>query len=191
MSLSNHQADTTPNSSAADSATRLEVIFIDSNVSDIEKLLSGLREKSSPETDWRIIPLESDDDIANTTNIDSIHLVSHGTDGILHIGKTELSLANSERFVEHFRSWDIATRGQTDLLIYGCDLAFSESGRKLVDTIAHHSNLDVAASNNTTGHSALHGDWSISRVKSQHRSLSTIILPTHGRARSPHPMQLK
>ena len=46
-----------------------------------------------------------------------------------------------------------------DLLIYGCDLASTESGQDLIDILALACDCDVAASDDLTGAADLGGDW--------------------------------
>ena len=46
-----------------------------------------------------------------------------------------------------------------DLLIYGCDVASSESGTDLIDSLGLLTGADVAASDDITGHQTLDGDW--------------------------------
>ena len=48
-----------------------------------------------------------------------------------------------------------------DILFYGCDLAASESGQRLMESIGALTGADVAASDDLTGHTQLGGDWEL------------------------------
>ncbi len=48
-----------------------------------------------------------------------------------------------------------------DILIYGCNLAESDTGEQFVKTLAQLSGTDVAASDDITGHALLGGDWDL------------------------------
>jgi len=50
-------------------------------------------------------------------------------------------------------------------LIYGCNLAATEDGVRLVNNIASLTNADVAASDDITGHESLGGNWELEYVK--------------------------
>jgi hypothetical protein len=61
--------------------------------------------------------------LANRTNIDSIHLVSHGGPGSLQLGKTRLSVDNLEAYSQQLQQWRRALTIDADILIYGCNVA--------------------------------------------------------------------
>jgi hypothetical protein len=61
--------------------------------------------------------------LANRTNIDSIHLVSHGEPGSLQLGKTRLSVDNLEAYSQQLQQWRRALTIDADILIYGCNVA--------------------------------------------------------------------
>ena len=51
-------------------------------------------------------------------NYDSLHLVSHGSTGCLHLGDTNLSSETIAQYKQQFLEWGIA-----EILIYGCNVA--------------------------------------------------------------------
>ena len=101
------------------------IVFIDAAVTDYQTLLDGV--KSGVEA----IILDSHRDgieqisevLANRTNIDSLHLVSHGEPGSLQLGKTRLSLDNLEAYSQQLLQWRRALTIDADILIYGCNVA--------------------------------------------------------------------
>ncbi len=93
------------------------------------------------------------------SNLDAIHLVSHGEPGVILLGEHRLdkhALKAQPQFLESFNQ---ATRPGADLLLYGCDLAAEDA--ELLELIQRKTHLDVAASNNPTGSSSLGGDWDL------------------------------
>jgi len=101
------------------------IVFIDAAVADYQTLLD--RVKLGVEA----IVIDSHRDgveqisevLANRTNIDSIHLVTHGEPGSLQLGKTRLSVANLEAYSQQLQQWRRALTLDADILIYGCNVA--------------------------------------------------------------------
>jgi hypothetical protein len=101
------------------------IVFIDAAVADYQTLLD--RVKLGVEA----IVIDSHRDgveqisevLANRTNIDSIHLVSHGGPGSLQLGKTRLSVDNLETYSQQLQQWRRALTIDADILIYGCNVA--------------------------------------------------------------------
>ncbi|MGB7343364.1 MAG: DUF4347 domain-containing protein, partial [Pirellulaceae bacterium] len=149
-----------------DSDVSRELIFIDTGVEDFQQLLDDITSGGDDSRDIEVVLLDPTRDgfaqiseaLAGRIDIDAIHIVSHGSDGQVHLGD---SVLNNETLAE--RSSEIADWGSSldvdaDLLFYGCDLAGNE-GRSLIDAIAELCDCDVAASDDVTGHEDLGGDW--------------------------------
>ena len=91
-----------------------------------------------------------------------LHLLSHGSDGALQIGNQMLTSRNLWRQREQIQQLGSLLSSDGDLLIYGCDLAASAAGERLVNKLADFTGADVAASDDLTGSAALgHGDWQL------------------------------
>src|SRR6476661_8316828 len=109
------------------------IVFIDAAVADYQTLLD--RVKLGVEA----IVIDSHRDgveqisevLANRTNIDSIHLVSHGEPGSLQLGKTRLSVDNLEAYSQQLQQWRRALTLDADILIYGCNVAASYACQKV------------------------------------------------------------
>src|SRR6476469_660867 len=101
------------------------IVFIDTAVADYQTLLDGVK------LGVEAIVIDSHRDgveqiskvLANRTNIDSIHLVSHGEPGSLQLGKTRLSIDNLEAYSQQLQQWRRALTIDADILIYGCNVA--------------------------------------------------------------------
>ncbi|WP_345324532.1 DUF4347 domain-containing protein, partial [Novipirellula rosea] len=150
-----------------DPASPIEVVFVDSRVEDADTLLADLRDSAEDQTQWLIIQLDSDRDgieqisetMASLTGVDAIHLLSHGDGESIQLGSTRLDAQTSQTYVSGIARWGLSLDADADILIYGCDLASTESGRELIQQIAAVCDCDVAASDDATGHTELGGDW--------------------------------
>ncbi len=88
-----------------------------------------------------------------------MHVLSHGSDGVLQLGRTQLDAATLLQRAGEVAGWGASLSADADLLLYGCDLAAGDSGRQLVRDLAALSGADVAASTDLTGAAARGGDW--------------------------------
>ena len=151
----------------SDSLLRHEIAFVDTGAEDYELLVSDLLTNQSDDKHIEVILLDSNrngieqitETLANYKNIDAVHLISHGSEGQINLGNVVL---NSEFLVQNtteISQWKEAFTDDGDLLIYGCNLAATDQGQNLVNSISTITNTDVAASDNDTGQSSLGGDW--------------------------------
>ncbi len=148
---------------------RREVAFVDGNVEDAvrlsEELRSGAGEGRSLEV-WLLDPSQDGIDqisqvLSGYTNLDAVHLVSHGSDGKLRLGNTWLESSNEESYAGQLATWTNSMREGADLLLYGCDLAATAQGRSFVEALSTATGMDAAASVDDTGHVSLGGDWDL------------------------------
>ncbi|UCF76052.1 MAG: DUF4347 domain-containing protein, partial [Betaproteobacteria bacterium] len=145
------------------SASGGELVFVDSAVRNYAELLKGI----SP--DAQVVFIESGQDgiqrisevLAGRQNVQAIHIISHGTDGAVKLGSLWLQDSNLNQHAEAIAGWGKALGSDADLLIYGCNVAATESGRSLVDRLSALTGADVAASEDKTGHADKGGDWSL------------------------------
>ncbi|MCK6191119.1 Ig-like domain-containing protein [Pseudomonas sp. EYE_354] len=136
------------------------VLFIDSRVKDSASLLEGV----APGT--QVVQLDATRDglqqiadyLDSHQGVSSVQIIAHGNAGDLWLGNSYLSADNVQA-----RGDVLARIGQDmnvggDILIYGCYTAEGERGQSLVDSLAHLTGRDVAASTDRTG---LGGDWDL------------------------------
>ncbi len=143
-----------------------EVIIIDASVPDLQQLLDDL---SASGRDAEVFVLDAERDgidqiteiLADRSDLDSIHLVSHAEGGAVKLGNLWLGEANLDGYAGQLASWQSSLAADADILLYGCDLAADASGRALVESISALTGADVAASNDDTGHAKYGGDWDL------------------------------
>jgi large repetitive protein len=138
---------------------RREVAFVDVTVSDYQTLVDGVGEGVE------VYLVSSVDDInsilKNETNIDAIHILSHGTTGEITVGNDVLNSDSLNTFDDVLQSMKNSLSENGDILLYGCNVANDGTGQEFIDTLASITEADVAASDDVTGNSALGGDWDL------------------------------
>ena len=88
---------------------------------------------------------------ANRSDVDSVRIISHGKDGELLFGNQVVDQNILVNRGSEIASWGKALAPDADILLYGCSVAASESGKNFVATLAGLTGADVAASTNPTG----------------------------------------
>ncbi|MBD1899508.1 DUF4347 domain-containing protein [Trichocoleus sp. DQ-A3] len=140
-----------------------KIVFIDSTVENYQSLAAGVE----PETEVFILnPMQDGvaqiaQVLAERTDIASVHIVSHGTQGTLQLGSTRLNSSNLEAYTSQLQQWANALTPDADILLYGCDVAAGEVGAAFVQQLSQLTGADIAASVDLTGSAALGGDWDL------------------------------
>ncbi|MDO8318278.1 DUF4347 domain-containing protein, partial [Rhodoferax sp.] len=142
---------------AAGHSERKEVVFIDARVIAPVTLLPGF-------ADAEVVQLQADSDgltqiadyLAQRSDLDAIHLLSHGTQGSMLLGNTLLDSASLASQTQQLERIGSALGADGDILLYGCDVAAGPAGESFVNQIAAITRADVAASDDATG---VNGDW--------------------------------
>ncbi len=139
-----------------------EVVFVDGAVQNHEQFSQGI----SPEA-AQIIVLDPAQDglsqitenLARYTDLETVHIISHGGPGSLQLGGSTLSLENLSESASQLQVWGNSLSASGDIMLYGCDVAAGQSGENFVQSLSIFTGADVAASTDTTGHASLGGDW--------------------------------
>ncbi|PID59320.1 MAG: hypothetical protein CSB44_13020 [Gammaproteobacteria bacterium] len=149
------------------------LVIIDSAVDDVEGIVADIASRDDPNLLVHVLGAESTSDrngspieqldsiVSNYSDIAELHLISHAGEGSLTLSGTELGLVDVLAEADRLANWQDNFTAEADFLIYGCDLAATESGRNLVDTLAALTGTDVAASVDLTGNGRVGGDWSL------------------------------
>ncbi|MEG4112953.1 MULTISPECIES: FG-GAP-like repeat-containing protein, partial [unclassified Microcoleus] len=144
------------------------IAFIDPKVENYQSLIAGVK----PGTE--VVVLDGNRDaidqitqiLALRTNIDSIHIVSHGAPGSLQLGDVRFSLDDIECDRNSLQQWfspqtDSLSKNRPNILLYGCCVAAGETGKAFVKRLSELTGASVAASQNLTGSVAKGGDWEL------------------------------
>ena len=95
--------------------------------------------------------------------LDAIHLLSHGSDGMVQIGNFWLASNNLAEHRAALESIGSALKADGDLMLYGCRTGDGEKGQAFIDAVASITGADVAASVDDTGAASLGGNWTLER----------------------------
>ena len=159
------------NAGLAAAAAPNELVIIDAGVPDLEALLADFERRGDAAP--RVLVLDPSDDplgrlgeiLKGERGLSALHLISHGSDGELELGGKRITVLDLLARAGDVVGWRSAFADGADLLLYGCDVAASDDGRRFVDTLARLSGADVAASVDVTGARALGGDWNLEYVR--------------------------
>ena len=153
-------ADTT-SFSTLDLGQAAEIVFVDSDVADLTAVADPVTNGA------QIVILDSQSNgveqiqqyLADRSGVKAIHIVSHGSNGQLQLGATQLNHQSLSENAQSLRDWAGALTSEADILIYGCDVAADEIGRDFLREIARLTGADIAASSDRTGNADVAGDW--------------------------------
>ena len=141
------------------------IVFIDSEVNQLDELISNV----VPNAAVYLVPRGVDaialigDVLAKYEGVRSLHIVSHGNAGQLHIGGKTIDADDLNEASARIGGWRDAFAPDADILLYGCEVAAGTVGADFLKTLRLLTNGDIAASENKTGHTDLQGDWELER----------------------------
>ncbi|MCA9059711.1 MAG: DUF4347 domain-containing protein, partial [Planctomycetaceae bacterium] len=158
-----------PTTTVTVSSVPHQIVFVDAGVYDYQSIVADLQTfGSAGPVDVQI--LESDRDgiqqiseflALQTTPVDSIHFLTHGTSRAIRLGSTWLTQETLLLRTEAVSGWASSLTESADLMFYGCDVASTSAGRNLLQSLAALTGSDVAASTDATGSAALGGNWAL------------------------------
>ena len=100
--------------------------------------------------------------LAGRHDVSSIHIVSHGEEGALHLGTATLDAASMQgRYATALAEIGKALSASGDILVYGCDFTRGTNGQHAAEVLAALTGADVAGSTDDTGSAALGGNWAL------------------------------
>ena len=148
---------------ATDSAPATSIVFIDGQLPNAGVLASNIASGA------RVIVLDPNgnalqqiqDAVAGRNDIQSIHILSHGSQGDITLGNLHLNQSTLAAHADALTAIGSSLTADGDILIYGCDIGAGSDGKALVDEIARITQADVAASTDATGATKEGGDWTL------------------------------
>jgi large repetitive protein len=143
--------------------TRMEIVFIEDDVPDLDTLVQGIGSGKE------IVILDSTQDglhqivqaLAGRSGIDAVHVIAHGAKGVADFGTLQLNGADTGAHSEDLAAIGRSMAAGGDILLYGCNIGAGEDGAGFLEQLAITTGADVAASNDRTGSAALGGDWEL------------------------------
>jgi len=142
-------------------SSNLPLVIVDANIKGLENLITSF---PFPVRVLRLDPLKEGlsqvvEALANATDIPAIHILSHGSEGTVQLGSTILNTANLSIFSSELSAIGRSLSIDGDIFLYGCNIATNDNGFSFIKRLSEYTHADVAASINSTGSSALGGDW--------------------------------
>ena len=162
---------------ANNQGTTNQLFVIDSATPDIEALIAGL----PPGAEYLILAAgegleELAGQLADYQQLEAIHLLSHGKEGALVLGKETLTSESLPQYQKAMAAIGDRLTENGDILLYGCEVAAGDVGKSFIEELARWTKADIAASENLTGSDQLNGDWileaSIGQVETPTFSMS-------------------
>ncbi len=139
------------------------IVFIDSAMDDIDSWSDSIPKSAE------LVLIDADSDaigqmtrvIENRCDVQSIHVISHGSEGVLQLGSQPMDIHELRTQRQQLQTWQAALTPDADILIYGCSVANESAGRQFLKELARWTNCDVAGSDNRTGATTLDADWNL------------------------------
>jgi hypothetical protein len=147
-----------------------DLVFVDTQTPEYDRLVESMREAASARgrsLEFVLIDGDKDgirkitDTLAQRSDLDAIHIISHASDGAVQLGSAQLDFESLLKRAASIKKWGDALTDSGDILIYGCDLAASQEGKSLIDALSRLTRADVAASDDPTGAATRGGDWDL------------------------------
>ena len=136
------------------------LIFIDSRIKGIDSLIAGL----SKDDEFVILDENRNglaqiaSTLAQKNALDAIHIISHGSDGVLYLADQELTSDTIGSYATLLAEIGKSLKPDGDILLYGCNVAASRLGEAFVNDFSALTARDVAASTDLTGAASLGGN---------------------------------
>ena len=139
---------------------RNEVVFIDANLPDYQLLVDGV----DPNAEVFLVEAGVDgwaymsEVLSERTDIDAIHVLGHGAEGVAVLGTAVLDSEHLEEYREVLSTIGQALTSEGDILLWGCRVGAEGEGESFINQIASLTGADIAASDDLTG---ISGDWDL------------------------------
>ncbi|WP_167730368.1 DUF4347 domain-containing protein [Terasakiella sp. SH-1] len=141
-----------------------EVAVVDTSIADYEKLVTAL------DGSIDVILINGQDGLNQLSealegygDIDVLHIISHGSAGMLSLGGDIISSDTLEQHSESLTSIGGSLSEDGDILLYGCEVA-SAGGVQFITDLSQITGADIAASDDLTGNADSGGDWDLEIV---------------------------
>jgi glucose/arabinose dehydrogenase len=143
-------------------SSKNSLVFIDTDISDIATLTKNINNAEIIFLDRNLDGVaQITDTLSQRSDINSVHVFSHGSSGDILLGSSHLNLGNLQSYSDSLNRWQNALTENADILLYGCDVGAEIGGLEFVKQLSQMSGADIAASSNTTGSTVLGGDWEL------------------------------
>jgi hypothetical protein len=95
------------------------------------------------------------------SNVDNIHILSHGKQAEVALGNATLSRNSLAAYQPVLQSWSSALSKTAEILLYGCHVAKDVIGQQFIQQLSTMIQVNIAASHDITGAKVLGGNWEL------------------------------
>ncbi|WP_158070152.1 DUF4347 domain-containing protein, partial [Motiliproteus sp. MSK22-1] len=138
------------------------VAVIDTSITGYEDIVNNL----APDIEVVFVSDGGIIELANAlqdhTDLDAIHIFSHGSEGQTLIGGTLLSNDTLDDYQKELANLGQSLSDDGDILLYGCDIA-AGSGNDFIEKLSTLTGADIAASDDLTGSVKQGGNWELEK----------------------------
>ncbi|SEN22018.1 DUF4347 domain-containing protein [Nitrosomonas marina] len=152
------------NGSLIGSATNpVEIVIIDHDIPEPDILISAVRPGIPVHFLERDLDgiLQISQLLQHYSNLDAVHLVSHGNIGCITLGNSVLSSDTLKTYQCALFAWQASLKQNADILIYGCNVGKNLSGQHFIHQLASLTGANIAASSHLTGNHKMGADWTL------------------------------
>ena len=141
-----------------------ELVVIDAGVADKATLIADFESRG---VEYVVLDDSADgvqqitEALAGRSDLDALHIISHGSEGQAQLGNGVLSEETLDEYSDALGDWGDALGADADILFYGCNLAEGPGGTAFIAEISALTGADIAASNDLTGAAHLGGDFDL------------------------------
>src|SRR4028119_2384399 len=139
------------------------IVILDPTVPDSNHIASGIK----PGTATYILESQTDACeqittlLAQHTDIEALHIITHGGSGSLYLGTTELNSSNCENYTQQLQQWRNSFTSNASIILYGCNVAAGDRGRQFLTQLHQLTGAFIVANPNPTGNEARGGTWKL------------------------------
>ncbi|MEG3874337.1 DUF4347 domain-containing protein, partial [Microcoleus sp. Z1_B5] len=140
-----------------------EIVILDPTIPDSQHLISGIK----PDTATYILQSQPDaveqiaTILAQHTDINALHIITHGDSGSLYLGTTELNSNNIQNYSYQLQQWRNSLTENANIILYGCNLAAGDRGNQFLTQLHQLTGANISANSQPTGNCKLGGTWDI------------------------------
>ncbi|MEG4413849.1 DUF4347 domain-containing protein, partial [Microcoleus sp. C2C3] len=143
-----------------------EIVILDPTIPDSHHIASGIKPgtatyilESQPDAVEQIATI-----LAQHTDIEALHIISHGSSGNLYLGTTELNSSNIENYTQQLQQWRHSFTSNASIILYGCNSAAGDRGHRFLTQLHQLTGAHIAANPYATGNSKKGGNWNIPQL---------------------------
>ncbi|MFN6448022.1 MAG: FG-GAP-like repeat-containing protein [Nostoc sp. DedSLP05] len=138
-------------------ATKQTLVIIDAGIDDRQILELGILPTAKVAVlNKHIDGIDQISALCKNHATASIQIIAHGSPGSLQLGNSQLNLNNLHAYRQQLQQWL-----PTEILIYGCEVAATETGKTFIETLHQLTGANIAASAGKIGNAEQGGSWEL------------------------------